>query len=134
VAACRARYGRHHLQLAAHIGLAEPHPGDAVVLREGGHCPPEPLAELLEQRRRGEWVAQVAGQERHHLRAGLQLGHVGIEVNAIQALDIQSNMPIQNLGHGDDPLRHDDHLATEDAAATAPPPQPLHVRGAAAIP
>jgi putative transposase len=40
-------------------------------------------------------------------------------------------MPVQNLGHGDDPLGHDDHLDVEDAAA-AGPPRPPGIRGAAA--
>jgi hypothetical protein len=39
----------------------------------------------------------------------------------IRALDIQGHVPVENLGHGHDPLRHDDHLGTEHAAAAAPP-------------
>src|SRR6185437_10292527 len=46
---------------------------------------------------------------------------------------IQGHMPVQNLGHGHDPLRHDDHLDTEHAPA-AEPPRPPGIRGAAATP
>ena len=33
----------------------------------------------------------MPGQERHHLRTGLQDRHIGVEVDPVQALDIQRN-------------------------------------------
>jgi len=42
-------------------------------------------------------------------------------------------MPVENLGHGHDPLRHNDHLGTEHAP---PPHHRAHwpIRGTAATP
>jgi hypothetical protein len=48
----------------------------------------------------------VPRQECHHLRAGLQDRHVGVEVDPVQALDIQRDMPVEHIVHRDDPLHH----------------------------
>ena len=104
---------RHHLQLG--LVLLEPDPRDVVGIGERQHRPAEPVAHLPEQRRRGERESQVAGEERHHLGTGLQDRHVGVEVDPVQALDIQRHMPVQHVIHRHDPS-HDDHL-----------PQPLLV-------
>ena len=125
--------GAHHVELAADVVLAESHHRDVVVCGEAGHRLAEALTELSEQRRRRERIAQVIGQKRHHLGAGLQFRHVAIQINPVRALDIQRHVPVQNFGHGHDPLRHDDHLGTEHAPAAAPP-RPLGIRGAAATP
>ena len=42
-------------------------------------------------------VAQVLGQERDHLAADLQVGDIGVEVDAIQALQVQRYMTVQDL-------------------------------------
>jgi len=125
--------GAHHFELAADVVLAESHHRDVVLRSEVGHRLAEALTELSEQRWRRERIAQMIGQKRHHLGAGLQFRHVAIQINPIRALDIQGHMPVQNLGHGHDPLRHDDHLDTEHAPAAAPP-RPPGIRGAAATP
>jgi hypothetical protein len=49
-------------------------------------------------------------QERDYLRRGLQRRHIGIEIDQVQTLDIQGDVPVQDFGHGDDVLRHDHHL------------------------
>ena len=95
---------RHHLQLG--LAFPEPDPGNVISLGERGHRLPEPLPELAEQHRRGEREPQVPGQERHHLRTGLQDRHVGVEIDPVQALDIQRDMPIEHVVHRDDPLHH----------------------------
>jgi hypothetical protein len=39
----------------------------------------------------------VLGHERHDLPAGLQDRHVGIEVDPVQALDVQRHVPAQDF-------------------------------------
>jgi hypothetical protein len=39
-------------------------------------------------------VTEAVGQERHDLRRGLQDGPVGVDVDPIQALDVQRDVPI----------------------------------------
>ncbi len=68
-------------------------------VRERGHRRAERGAFLLQQRRRGNRHVQVLGHERHHLPARLQDRHVGIEVDTVQALDVQDHVPVQDLVH-----------------------------------
>jgi hypothetical protein len=79
------------------VVLTELDPRDVVGLGVGGHRPTEPVTDLVEQRGRGERVAQVPRQERHHPRTGLQPGHIGVEVDAVQTLDIQRHVPVENV-------------------------------------
>ncbi len=60
---------------------------DPVLSGEGLDLLAEAVADLLEESRRGHGVAQVSGQERHHLAAHLQVGNVGVQVQAIDAFD-----------------------------------------------
>ena len=113
----------HQLELAPDIVLAEPHPGNIVLVGKGTDGSAEPVTELLEQRRGRERKTQVVRQERHHLRRGLQRRHIGIEIDPVQALDIQGDVTVQDLGHGDDVLRHDHHLPP---ASLPPPPAGEH--------
>ena len=94
----------HHLQLG--IILAEPDPRDLIGLGERGDRPAEPVPELPEQHRRGKREPQVPGQERHHLRTGLQDRHVRVEIDPVQALDVQHHMPVEHVVHRDNPLVH----------------------------
>ena len=89
----------HHVRLA--VLLREPDPRDVVSVGERGHRTAEPLPHLVEDRRRGNRQAQVLRHERHDLPAGLQDRHVSIQVDPVQALDIQRRMPIEHL-----PRRH----------------------------
>ena len=104
--------GRRPLQVRGHhVGLAvvlgELDPRDVVGLGEGGHRPAEPLPDLVEQRRGGNRQAQVLGHERDHLPAGLQDRHVGVEVDPVQALDVQLHMPAEDLIHRHHACAHD---------------------------
>jgi hypothetical protein len=70
-------------------------------------------------------------QERHHLRAGLQDRHTGVEVDPVQALNIQRDIPVEYVVHRDDPLTIAPACAHRGAAATpeasiGPPPQPRY--------
>ena len=99
--------GLHHVDLA--LALAEPHPRDPVGGREGFHRAAELRPDLFHQRRRGDRHAQVLGHERDHLAAGLQDRDVRVEVDPVQALDVQHRMPVQQLP-GCHYMRHYDHL------------------------
>ena len=127
----------HDLQLG--LVLAEPDPGNVIGLGERGHRPAESVTELAEQRRRGERESQVPGQERHHLRAGLQDRHVSVQVDPVQAFDIQCGMPIQHVAHRDNLLHHatsvrlsrrsrDPRGQARTATPAGPPPAGTHSR------
>jgi hypothetical protein len=79
---------------------------DVVALGEPGDLTAEALPDPLEQHRRGNRVAQMLGEEPDHLPAHLQVGNIGVEVDAIQALQVQPHMPVEQivdvdrLGHG----------------------------------
>jgi hypothetical protein len=82
---------------------------DVVALGEPGNVAAEALPDPLEQHRRGNRVAQMLGQEPDHLPAHLQVGDVDVEVDAIQALQVQPDMPVEQVididrvGHGHTP-------------------------------
>jgi hypothetical protein len=111
----------HHRELV--VILAELHPGDVVGLGVGGHRAAEALPELVEQRRRRNRVAQVGRQERHDLRAGLQVGSVGVEVDAVQTLDIQRHVPIQDIVDRHHPPTHDASRSHQQEARSSASPQ-----------
>jgi hypothetical protein len=82
-----------HLDLA--VVRAEPDHLDLVVGGKGGHIGAEPVADPGEDRRRGDRVAQMRGQEADHLPANLQVVDVSVEVEPIQALDLQPDVTIE---------------------------------------
>ena len=90
----------HHGDLA--VVLAELHPRDPVRGRVGLHGPAEPGPDVLHQRRRRDRLAKVLRHERDDLPAGLQDGNVGVQVDPVQALNVQHDMPVQKF-----PGRHD---------------------------
>jgi hypothetical protein len=114
----------HDFQLG--LVLAELDPGDVIGIGKGEHRLAEPVAQLPEQHWRGEREPQVPGQERHHLGTGLQDRHVGVEIDPVQALDIQHHMPVQHVIHRYD-LRHDDHLPQPLLVAMMRPPAPMRL-------
>jgi hypothetical protein len=69
------------------------------MLGEASHRFPERRPHLLEDRRRRDRIAQVRGQETDDLPPDLQIRHIGIEVDPVQALQIQRHIPIENLIH-----------------------------------
>jgi hypothetical protein len=42
-------------------------------------------------------MAQVLGQERDHLPVNLQVGDVGIQVDAVQALQVEGHMAVEEV-------------------------------------
>lgn len=90
VALGRFQVGPDHVDLP--VALAEPDPRDAVRLGIPRHGLPERVADLA-QRRRGRDRETPVMQEPDHLPAGLQNWHVSVEVDPVQALDIEHRMP-----------------------------------------
>jgi len=64
------------------IGGRQMEYGDVVVLCESPNRRPEPVADLLEQRRGGHRIAEVVAQEVRDLAFHLELVDVGVEVDA----------------------------------------------------
>jgi len=91
----RGQVGAHPVDLA--VVLGEPHHRDALVDGEPVDRLTERGPHLVEDRRRRDRIAQVRGQEGDDLPADLQIGHVGVEVNPVQALQVQRDLPIENL-------------------------------------
>jgi len=95
VAACRSRYAA--MTSALRSSFLNRTLRDVIGLRERGDRGAEPRADLLHQRWRGNRQAQVLRHERDHLPAGLQDRHIGVQVDPVQALDIQDRMTVENL-------------------------------------
>src|SRR6266852_5568287 len=82
---------------AGSIGSVQMKDWDAIDLGEAADRVAEAITNLLEQRRRGDAVAKVFGQEGDHLAAHLQVGDVPVEVDPIQAFEIHDDMPVQDI-------------------------------------
>jgi hypothetical protein len=99
---------------AGAVGPLEAQQGDALLLGKGRHRLAEAVADALEQGRRRHLVAQMLGQEGDHLAADLQVGDVGVEVEAVQAIQLERYVAVQDLvavHH----RRHMDHPDREDS-------------------
>jgi hypothetical protein len=90
----RGEVGPHHVDLA--VSLGEAHHRDVLVVGEPRHRQPERCSDLVEDRRRRDRIEQVRGQKTHHLPTDLQIRHVGVEVDPVQALQIQRDMAVEN--------------------------------------
>ena len=66
----------------------------------------EPQPDLLQDRRRRDREAEVVGQEVDHLAGHLQVGHPPVEVDPVEALQIQTDVPIEDVVHGHHAGRH----------------------------
>jgi hypothetical protein len=87
----------HHVDLP--VALVESHDRDVMVLSECPDVLPEPGADLLQDRRRRDAVAQMPGHEPHDLTAYLQFRHIPVQIDPIQALHIQHYMIIKQIVH-----------------------------------
>jgi hypothetical protein len=82
--------------------------GDLLRSGEGFGGLDEGLAHLLEQRGRGDRVAAVLGEEGHQLARHLERRDVTVEIQPVQALDLEGHMVAQQLvdgRHGAPPSR-----------------------------
>jgi AAA domain len=102
---------------------------ESVVLSEPGHRPATRHPDLLEDRRRRDRIAQMLGQETHHLAAHLQVRHIDVEIDPIQTLQIQRHMPIEDVVY-----RHRvDHEPQPGRNQAARPATTSAVRGEASL-
>jgi len=79
------------------IALPETDDWDLMALGERGDCLTKGLAHLLEQGRRRDWLVAMLTEKGDHLAANLQARNVRVQVDTIQAFEVQHNMPIENL-------------------------------------
>jgi hypothetical protein len=107
----------HHVELAGVLG--EPHHRDVLRVGQSPDRVPEPVTDPGNHRR-GRNREPLTRQELHDLPTDLQVRHIPIEVNPIQALQIQRHMTIKNI-----PRRHraschhtppDDHHSRQEPA------------------
>ncbi len=70
---------------------------DVVLRGKGLHLPAEPVADHLEESWRGHRIAEVVDQEQHHLATHLHVGDIGVQVEAIDTLDFQGDVALQDL-------------------------------------
>ncbi len=75
--------GLHHVVLP--LTLLELDPGDASLVGPGAQTSLEGLGDLTQDRRRGDRLSPLQ-QEADHPAAGLQAGHVGVEVHPVNAV------------------------------------------------
>jgi hypothetical protein len=94
----------HDLQLV--VVLVKGHPGNIAGVGERPHGSAEPVAQLLEQCWGGEGEAQVPGEERRDLGAGLQGGYVGVEIDPVKAFDVQRHVAVEHVVDGHNPHPH----------------------------
>ena len=86
---------------------------DVVGLGERVHLLAEAVANLVEQRRRRDRVAEVSGQEALHLATDLAVRDVGTQVDAVDALHFERDVPVQHVVDVDDSRGHAHAVAHE---------------------
>jgi hypothetical protein len=91
----RGHVPAHHLDLP--VVLAEPDDRDVVCLGELLDPAAERGADLLQDRRRGDWIAQMPGHEPGELPTDLQVRHVPVEIDPVQALHVQPHVAIEKV-------------------------------------
>jgi hypothetical protein len=84
------------------LAFAEGDQGDALLFGKGFDRSPEGVSDGSKQRRRRDRVTPVRRQEGHHLPTDLQVGNIGVEVDPVEALDLQAHVSVQQLVDVDD--------------------------------
>jgi hypothetical protein len=80
--------------------LGEVHQVKAVAVHEVADAVDECLGHRGHQRRGGEPVAAVEVEERGRAARVLQQRLVDVEVHPVDRLDLERDMPVQDIGHG----------------------------------
>ena len=97
----RLQVGHHVVQLAVveagPVRLLQPENRDLPLRREVLDRLAEAVAVLLEQRRGGDGIAPVAHQELHDLAAHLQVGDVGVQVQAVDAGQLHGHVALKDI-------------------------------------
>jgi hypothetical protein len=91
--------GTHHLDVA--VSGLQRHHRNVISLSERRHPAAEGVPDLL-QARRGRHRVPAMTQELDHLAAHLQRREVAVQVEPVQALQVERNMAVQRIHH-----RHD---------------------------
>jgi hypothetical protein len=97
---------------------AEP---DVVVAGEGGDVTTELVTDPVKDGRRRDRVAQMTGEEDHRLIPDLEIGHLGVEIQPVDTVDLQRHMPVQHVID----VRHARHTTSVDAGGRALPARQL---------
>lgn len=82
---------------AAAVRLLELQDGNVLGDGEGMHFTPKAIADLLEESRGGDGMAEVGGQEADHLAAHLEVGDIGVEVEAVDAFHLQGDVAVEEV-------------------------------------
>jgi hypothetical protein len=84
------------------------------------HRRPEGGAQLGEDRRRGDRIAKVLGEEADHLPSDLEVRHVRVQVDAIQALKVEGHMAVKHVVDGAHRRHHGTPQHEDSLGPTAP--------------
>src|SRR6185437_8403049 len=95
----------HHLQLALPLGKADHR--NITLSSELHDRPPKPQPDSLQNRRGRNREPQMPGQKTDHLTRHLKVRHPAVEIDPIETLQIQTDMPIQDVVHAHHTSRHD---------------------------
>jgi hypothetical protein len=88
------------LDVVLSLSFLEPDHGQLVDLRERFDCGDERCADRVHERRRRELHATVEAEERDDTDLALKLRDVNVEVHAVDALDFERDMLVENLRDG----------------------------------
>jgi hypothetical protein len=113
----RHQIGAHDVRLAGVLGEADHR--DLVAGGKPFHRRPEGGAQLGEDRRRGDRVAKVLGEEADHLPADLEVRHIRVQVDAVQALKVQGHMAVEHVVD----IAHPRHHGTPNMRTGSDPPR-----------
>jgi hypothetical protein len=143
LALCGLQIGPHVVELAViptrAIRLFQVQDRDPLVVGEALDVAAEAVADRPQQRGRRDRLAQMARDEPHDLPTDLQARHVRIEIQPIDALDLQRHMTIENvvdvrharhqrrIHHEAGPCPADAEPATRGRPGGGPVPLPLRV-------
>jgi hypothetical protein len=108
---------------ACPVGLLQAQNRNVMVGSKGLDLAAEPVADLLEQGRRGDREPKVLGEEGGHLAAHLQVRHVGVQIEPINAVERQADVAVEDVvdvGHG----RHHTSVPARGTALPARQPRP----------
>ena len=94
LAGSRTQIAAHHVDVA--VGGLQPHHRDVVRVGERGDRPAEPVTDLLQTRRRRDRKTALP-QELHHLPADLELTEVAVQVDPIQAVQVEFHVPVEHI-------------------------------------
>jgi hypothetical protein len=107
----------HHIKLAGVLG--EPHHRDVLGIGQAPDRVPEPVTDPTHHRGRGN-REPLPRQELHDLTTYLQVRDIPVQVETVQALQIQRHMTIKNIPRRHRPSRHhtppDDHHGRREPA------------------